>query len=431
MRRHVGADETDDGETDQMGGGDGPLQGIRVVELASFHGAPAGKLLGDLGADVVVVEPPGGHRGRSVGPFLDDRPSPETSLWWWSYNTSKKGLVLDLETGKDRDTLTSLLTQSDVFLEAETPGSLDALGIERARLTNSVPGLIWVSIAPFGRSGHGEHRPITDLTLMAGAGPVWNCGYDDHSLPPVRGAGYQSMNVASIHAVLGTLVALVHRDATGEGQQVDINVHAALNVTTEVGSYSWLVARETVRRQTGRHASTVPTAPTQVLAADGNYVVLGFPPRAADDYRSILAWLDDLGLGGSFPDRVLLEMAVERGGVRITDLGQDPVAMEIWNAGRAAMAMIAAHLTAQESFEGFQRRGIVCGVVNAPEDLLTDEHSIARGFPVAVHHDDIGRAFTYPGAPVKFGRSPWRISSRAPHVDEHRNELMGRVTARG
>jgi benzylsuccinate CoA-transferase BbsE subunit len=414
-------------DTNHVVAGEGPLRGIRVVELASFHGASAGKLLGDLGAEVVVVEPPGGHAGRSVGPFLDDTPSRETSLWWWNYNTSKKGVVLDLETGEDRNTLRDLLTESDIFLEAEPPGSLEALGIDRAELRHGVPGLVWVSISPFGRSGNDKDRPTTDLTLMAGAGPVWNCGYDDHSLPPVRGGGNQSMNVAAIHAVLGAMVALVHRDATGEGQHVDINMHAALNVTTEVGSYSWLVARETVRRQTGRHASTVPTAPTQVLASDGNYVVLGFPPRSADDYRSILAWLDDLGLGDSFADRVLLEMAVERGGVKITELGQDPVAMEIWNAGRGAMAEIATHLPAQECFDGFQRRGIVCGIVNTPEDLLTDEHSIARGFPVAVNHDDIGRTFTYPGAPVKFGRSPWRISSRAPRVDEHRAEVMERV----
>ena len=422
MSQDIGNDDTN-----HLVAGEGPLRGIQVVELASFHGASAGKLLGDLGADVVVVEPPGGHGGRSVGPFLDDSPSPETSLWWWNYNTSKKGIVLDLETDKDRRTLKNLLSKSDVFLEAETPGSLASLGIDRAELMSRVPGLIWVSISPFGGSGIDKDRPTTDLTLMAGAGPVWNCGYDDHSLPPVRGGGYQSMNVAGIHAVLGALVALVDRDSTGEGQHVDINMHAALNVTTEIGSYTWLVARETVRRQTGRHASTVSTAPTQVLASDGNYVVLGFPPRSADDYRSILAWLDELGLSDTFGDRVLLEMAVERGGVKITEIGQDPVAMEIWNAGREAMAMIATHLTAQECFEGFQRRGIVCGIVNAPEDLLTDEHSIARGFPVAVPHDDIGRTFTYPGAPAKFGRSPWRISSRAPHVDEHRTEVMGRV----
>jgi crotonobetainyl-CoA:carnitine CoA-transferase CaiB-like acyl-CoA transferase len=120
-------------------------------------------------------------------------------------------------------------------------------------------------------------------------------------------------------------------------------------------------------------------------------------------------------------------MAVERGGVKITELGQDPVAMEIWNAGRSSMAAIAAHLPARQCFDGFQRRGIVCGIVNRPEDLLRDPHAVARGFPVPVHHDDIGRTITYPGAPMLFGASPWRIASRAPHIDEHRSEVLARI----
>ena len=209
------------------------------------------------------------------------------------------------------------------------------------------------------------------------------------------------------------------------GQHIDVNMHAALNVTTELGSYEWLVARHTVQRQTGRHASVSPTGPTQVQAADGGYVTLGFPPRSARDYQAILDWLEELGLGSAFPDHVLLEMAVERGGVSIVELGQDPIADEIWSAGRAAMAFIAAHVDARTCFDGFQQRGIVCGIVNAPEEVIGDPHFVARGFPMPVDHDDLGRTVTYPGAPMRFSRSPWRIRSRAPHVGEHQGEVLG------
>jgi len=74
----------------------GPLRGLEVVELASEHAAWAGKLLADLGAEVTLVEPPGGHATRAIGPFVDDRPDPERSLWWWHHHTSKNGVVLDL-----------------------------------------------------------------------------------------------------------------------------------------------------------------------------------------------------------------------------------------------------------------------------------------------------------------------------------------------
>ena len=224
---------------------------------------------------------------------------------------------------------------------------------------------------------------------------------------------------------MATLAAVVHRDSSGLGQHINVNMHAALNVTTELGSYEWLVARHTVQRQTGRHASLSPSSPTQLQAADGRYVTLGFPPRSARDYEAILDWLEELGLGSAFSDRVLLEMAVERGGVSIVELGQDPIVDQIWSAGRAAMAFIAAHVDARTCFEGFQQRGIVCGIVNAAEEVMGDPHFVARGFPTAVEHDDLGRTVTYPGAPMLFSRTPWRIRSRAPHVGEHQAEVLG------
>jgi len=396
-----------------------------VVELASDNAAAAGKMFAGMGAEVVVVEPSGGHSSRAIGPFLDDHPGPERSLWWWNYNTSKKGITLDLDTQGDLSHLLGLIGQADLVLEAELPGSLRERGIDRVDIMEARPELIWVSVSPFGETSARSHEPCTDLTLMAGGGPVWNCGYDDHSLPPVRGGGNQATNISSVHAVMAALVAVVHRDATGGGQHVDVNMHAALNVTTEVGSYEWLVAQNTVQRQTGRHASVSPTAKSQVRAADGGYVVLGFPPRSADDYQSILQWLDELGLADHFPDRVLLQLAVDRGGVKMTELGVDPVAMECWNAGRAAMTTIASSLGAYECFEGFQQRGIVCGIVYDPEDTVADRHFVARGFPTPVRHDELDRTYVYPGAPLAFSRSPWRITSRAPHVDEHRAEVLG------
>jgi crotonobetainyl-CoA:carnitine CoA-transferase CaiB-like acyl-CoA transferase len=403
----------------------GPLYGLEVVELASEHAAWAGKLLADLGAEVTLVEPPGGHATRSIGPFLDDRPGPERSLWWWHHHTSKNGVVLDLDIPAGVELLGRLVGRCDIVLEAEQPGHLAARGLDRDRIMAASPALIWVSVSPFGQEGARAQDPATDLTLMAGGGPVWNCGYDDHSLPPVRGLGGQAAHVAGVHAAMATLAAVVHRDSSGVGQHIDVNMHAALNVTTELGSYEWLVARHTVQRQTGRHASVSPTSPTQVQAADGGYVTLGFPPRSARDYRAILDWLEELGLGSAFEDRVLLEMAVERGGVSIVELGQDPIVDQIWSAGRAAMAFIAAHVDARTCFDGFQQRGIVCGIVNAPEQVIGDPHFVARGFPVSVDHDDLGRAVTYPGAPMLFSRSPWRIRSRAPHVGEHQGEVLG------
>ena len=128
-----------------------------MVELASEHAAFAGKLMADLGADVIVVEPNGGHRSRHFGPFAE-QPDPEQSLWWWHYNTSKRGVTLDLEADGGRTSFRRLCERADVVLEAESPGRLNTLGIDYDDQCETLPRLVWVSITPFGRSGPARER---------------------------------------------------------------------------------------------------------------------------------------------------------------------------------------------------------------------------------------------------------------------------------
>ena len=403
----------------------GALEGIRVVELASEHAAFAGKQLGDLGADVIVVEPPGGHPSRAYGPFADDTEDPERSLWWWHYNTSKRGVVLDLETPAGAEQFRLLAAAADIVLEGEAPGALEGLGLDHADLRAGHEELIWVSVTPFGRTGARAHEPATDLTLLAGGGPVWSCGYDDHSLPPVRGGGNQAFHVGSTYAVMAALTAVLARDVTGRGQHIDVSMHAACNVTTESGSYEWLVARGTVQRQTGRHALTMITMPSQMLCADGRYVTTGFPPRSRREFEALVDWIDTLGFREEYAETVLLDLAIERGGITMAEITSDELASTIFGAGREALCYIAERITAEEFFRGGQTRGLACGVVASPEEAFDSEHFVARGFPVEVEHEGLGRSYRYPGAPFLMPASPWRISRRAPHVGEHNGDVFG------
>ncbi|MEZ5260120.1 MAG: CoA transferase, partial [Ilumatobacteraceae bacterium] len=282
----------------------GPLEGLRVVELTHELTAWTGKLLADLGAEVVVVEPPGGSVQRSWPPFLDDEPGPERSLWWWHYNTSKRSVVVDPNDTADRQALHRLVESSDVLLAAES--------LDRAEWAANDERLVTVSVL------HPE--PLTDLTLLAGAGPVWMCGYDDHSLPPVRGGGNQGFHTASHWAAIGILTAIVHREISGTGQHIDVSAHAAASVTTEIGSYGYLVCGVEVERQTGRHANTVPTQPTQLRCADGRYVNAGTGARRGAEFRMFLNWLDSLGLREEFDGSVFLEMGAERERITAADL---------------------------------------------------------------------------------------------------------------
>jgi crotonobetainyl-CoA:carnitine CoA-transferase CaiB-like acyl-CoA transferase len=408
----------------------GALADLRVIEIADERVAWAGKLLADMGADVVLVEPPGGDALRACPPFLDDVAGPDRSLAFWHYHTSKRGIVLDLDGEAERAAFRRLAATADVVLEAEPPGRLEALGLDAAALRRAHPRLITVSMWPFARSGPRAAEAATDLTLLAGGGPAWSCGYDDHALPPVRGGGNQALHTACHYAVMAALVAVVARDVSGEGQHIEVDMHAAQNVTTEAASYSWLVAQQTVQRQTGRHAGVNPSAPSQVRCADGRWVNTGFPPRRGEDFRRMLEWLDAADPAGEFTHRPMLEHGAERERLDLSRIAEDPEIREIFGAGRDAMNFLAARLPAYEFFTGGQARGFQVGIIYSPEEVIEDPHFVARGFPVAVEHPELGRTFTYPGAPYAFHGSPWRISRRAPLLGEHTAEVLGEVEAR-
>jgi len=403
----------------------GPLSGLRVVELASEHAAFAGKLMADLGADVIVVEPSGGHRSREFAPFVGAERDREQSLWWWHYNTNKRGVTLDLEQHAGRESFRRLSERADVVLEAEPPGRLTALGIDYDDLSDTLLRLVWVSVTPFGRSGPRAHDPATDLTLLAGGGAVWSCGYDDHDLPPVRGGGNQAFHIGSTFAVLGALTALLHRDRSGNGQRVEVNVNAAVNVTTELATYEWLIGGLEVQRQTGRHASVQPSLDTTVTAADGRMVNTGVPPRSGVAFRSLSVWLDELGLRDEFPEAFFLDMGAQRAVITSAEIAEDPEVMAIYGAGREALTFIASRLPAYEFFVGSQERGLPTGIVYSPDEAFADPHIVARGFPTPVEHVDGETAVRYPGAPYRFSRSPWAISRPAPSVGEHNAEIIG------
>jgi crotonobetainyl-CoA:carnitine CoA-transferase CaiB-like acyl-CoA transferase len=406
------------------------LEGIRVVELAREPIAFAGKLLADMGADVILVEPPGGDPSRSYPPFLDDQPGEDRSLYWWHYHTSKRGVVLDLDDAADAERFRTLIASADILVEAEPRTRLAELRLDYADLIAERSDLIHVAVTPFGRNDAKSDLPFTDLTIMAAAGPPWSCGYDDHSLAPIRGPG-QGYHTAAHFAVLSALTAILHRGVSGQGQFVDVSMHASSNVTTEAASYVWLVAQLTVQRQTGRHAAVHPSGETQQLCADGRYANTGVPPRFPTEFERLHNWMTELGLVEEFPEAVFLEMGANwEGPFDLSRIAEDDTIAAIFRAGRDALKLIAARLPAQDFFVGCQRAGIAVGVVNSPEEAFEDEHFKARGFQTPLHHEDIDRTILYPGAPYSFEKTPWRLQRRAPKLGEHTSEVLAELQPR-
>src|SRR4030095_830133 len=132
------------------------LSPYRVLDLTGEHGLMCGKVLGDFGAEVIIVEPPGGHPARSIGPFYKDVQHPEKSLFWFAFNTSKKSVTLDITRSEGQTLLKELVRETDIVGESFAPGSLDSLALVYASLSATKPDLIVTSISPFGQTG--PHR---------------------------------------------------------------------------------------------------------------------------------------------------------------------------------------------------------------------------------------------------------------------------------
>jgi crotonobetainyl-CoA:carnitine CoA-transferase CaiB-like acyl-CoA transferase len=400
----------------------GPLAGLRIVELASECAAYAGKLLGDFGAEVLLVEPPGGHATRRYGPLaneLDDA-HPDRSLWFWHYNTSKLGIELDLDSPEQAAQFRQLVAHSDVVVEAEPVGRLRALGLDYTDLCGEDSPVVWVCVTPFGRDDPRSAEPYSDLTVVCGGGIAWNCGYDDPTLPPMSSLGNQGYQTASIWAALGALVAIRGRGADGCGQFVDVSMHAAANVTTEQATHWWTVAGRVMQRQTGRHASHIPTEPVICTAGDGHEVHTGLPPRTKDELVRLVQWIDDLGLRDEFPMVTLLDLAIEQGGLDMLKLLEDPFTQEAFRTTREAMVFIASRFTAREFFVEGQRRGFAVGVVLSPDEVMHDPQLTARGYPREVYQPQLGRSVTHAGLPIMFTGTPGAIRC-APGPGEHQH----------
>ncbi len=393
--------------------GAGPLAGLRVLELCDEKGQFCGKLMGDLGADVIKIEPPRGEAARSVGPFLDDKAHCERSLAFWHYNTSKRGVTLNLETGDGRALFRQLAASADIVVESFAPGYLAGLGLDYASLKAANPKLIHCAITSFGQTGPWRNYLASDLVHMAAGGFMGCCGYDladDPEQIPIAPGGGNAWHTVGNFAYLAILAALLHRENSGQGQYIDVSVHDACAVTTEMHIPTYLYHGKVVVRLTGRHAQMEPNAPAQLRCADGHYVNAQANRVPFRRFPDLIAWMDEYGLAEDLADERYASAKGFADNMAHID---------------AVLARFIAQLPQAEVAHGGQARQFNWGAVRAPDELIDDGHLADRGFWVDVDHPELNRSFKYPGAAAIHNGSPWRISRRAPLIGEHNRDIFG------
>jgi crotonobetainyl-CoA:carnitine CoA-transferase CaiB-like acyl-CoA transferase len=390
------------------------LAPYRVLDLTDRHGWLCGRILGDLGADVVKVEPPGGDPGRRMGPFYADVPDPSRSLTWFAYNANKRGVTLSLEKAEGRALLRRLVQRADVLIESYHPGYLEAQGLGPQTLRDIDPRLVITSITPFGQTGPYAHYRGSDLVAMAASGLMSLVG--EPGRPPLRVSLPQAAMWSGMYAAAGTLVAHYHRQATGRGQHVDVSTQAALLWALANAPSHWSLLREDLHRggnyMVGR---TITGARMRAIypCRDGhiNFFIYGGEAGRRSN-EAMVQWMAETG---DAPESL---RRVDWAAFNVaTSTQQEIEAIE----GPFA-AFLAKRTKAEFSTESVKRDILGYPVTNA-RDIREDPQLAARGFWQQVEHPELGTRLTYPGVFATFSAAACAIRRRAPLVGEHNDEI--------
>lgn len=377
------------------------LEGIRVLELGGALSNYCGKLFAEMGADVVLVEPPGGSDLRFQPAYADDQVDIERSLSFFYHNTSKRSIVIDVESPSGAEVFRRLAGSVDLVLEDRAPGYLASRGLGPERLIAEHPSLVVTSLTPFGQEGPYAQFAHADIVCMAFGGMLWMGGYEDG--PPVRAVGDQAYMAGSLFAAVAAMIALTHAELRGEGQHVDVSVQEAVAMGLENAAQYYDLEGH-IRR---RYGGTQREAGFGVFpCADGHVFLLASGIGGNRFWANMVSWLLNEGVPGA---EILEDEGWGDRGFMVTDAAKQ--------AFEDIFSRFAADRTKQELYHESQKWRVPLGPVNHPSDVLASAQLKDRGYFVDVQA--FGRTIRVPGAPYKLSETPWELTGPAPELGEH------------
>jgi len=372
----------------------GILSGYKVLDCSIAMAGPfAAQRLGDLGADVIKIEPPGGEwqRHAPAGGLKGKR----INVSFLSLNRNKRSLAVDLKSPGGQAVLRELAAQADVFIQNYRPGVAQRLGVDYATLSALNPRLVYASISGYGEDGPYAQRPGQDLLLQAMSGAMLSTG---RAGEPPRAAGQYLVDAVTAYCAFeGVLAALLHRERTGEGQKVEVNMLDAITTLQMQELSVYTVGGKPQVRSAEPHAHVYIRSPYGVFATADGYLALAMP-----DMRVLAEVLDE---------RRLLDYAGENDGWEHRDA--------IFALVREALAKFAT----ADAFARLNQAGIWCGPVYGYADLVADPQIAHNGTFVEYEHPTEGRVKT-PGFPIRFSRTPARVERGAPLTGQHTEEVL-------
>lgn len=410
---------------------DQALAGIRVVEFTDEIASYCGRLLADLGAEVIKVEPPGGGVQRHTPPFLQGvEPGPDASIAFWVHNMSKKSVVLDLDTADGQRLARQLALSADVVIEDNPPGYLAARGLGYEALSAEKPSLVYTSVTGFGQTGPHAHYAYADIVGQAMGGVMTLAGEPDD--PPNQIYGNQANVSASIQAAQGTLLALLYAEATGEGQQVDVSAQEALSMAQETAMQTWDL-QKTNRRRTGERGMMPVSLPGMgVYQCQNGHVVAYVMAPGGADFPDLVAWMREEGMAGDLDQPEYADLIANLNMATLTqyminpDLAKD-VIPKLMHINELVRAFFAAK-DATVAYEEGQRRRLLIGLVSTPKDLAENKQLRARDWYRMVDLGPLGRTVEFPGPPYRLSETP-PVVSRPPMLGEHTDAVLATLAS--
>ena len=418
------ASAIESGPGEMMGNaGPGMLAGLRIIEVADERAEYAGLLLAGLGAEVIKIEPPEGNATRRIGPFLDDQPGPDRSLFFWHYNRAKKSVVLDLREPAAHEHLPRLLDGADVLLDSSCGALNQAVGMDHATLNRRFPQLVTARMTPFGDDGPWAAFKSSDLIHLALGGVMMNCGYDpdpalQYDTPPIAPQIWHAYHIAGEQLATGIIAALIHRHRTGKGQDVSIAIHEAVSKNPELDIMHWVMRRVPLWRLTNRHAVETPNhSPSICHTKDGRWFIMH--GMGARDLKNLVPLLSKYGMQADLqpppPDADLKARNVPG-----SQAGDETRAHMLDVVQRFIRAWTYADMPWREA----QDAGLLWAPLRKPHENALDEHWLKRKSFADVPHPELGRSFRYPTSKWLSNKTSWQVGRRAPLLGEDTASML-------
>ena len=370
------------------------LDHLRVLDLSGVTGQYCGKLMADLGADVVMVEPPGGSPVRHMQPYANDIVDAERSLFHLNYNQNKRSVIIDIEDAAGRTELEKLVAAADVVIETFSPGYLDSLGLGFDRLREINPRVILTSITSFGQDGPLSGWKGSELISQAMGGLLYPWGDPDQR--PAMMPQEQGSQLAAQHGAFATMAAIRHRRTTGVGQHIDISLQEVVaGILLTFGRYA---ARQETLHRIGAVTNLAPT--NLYECKDGFAFLMPGMPR---HWTALAEWLDNPIL----KEEIWQDRDFRRENFDLLDM---------------YVSELAAQFTKEEFSNEAQSRHIPAAPMMTVEDLARDPQLQGRDYFIKANHPVVGEYET-PGRPYIWTETPWKVRRPAPLLGEHQDAV--------